>query len=563
MLTHKQITTGMGIKRRQFLLFGGTVFLSIASPRWAAAKSVREIRKIARQVTVKVITQGPSGSGVLIHKNGSIYTVLTAAHVVKNSNPEEEAYITTYDGETHPLNTQMVKMGAEADIAIATFSSDKSYRVTNVGKFKSLDVLDAVYVIGYPLADEAISVSTLTLTRGEVASIDSFEDGYGFSYTAVTKAGMSGGPVLDQGGQLIGIHGRAAGQRLQDVRIKDGLNLGIPVDTAIAAFGLGKNYQPPTEPPAEPAQAAAAEEPPPDAAPETPSAPQLSSFTFEVLGVDDQGQVRKRRIQSAQYYRQSLKDTVDLEMVYVPGGQFSMGSSVTEAHRQKNEGPRHTVTVPSFFMGKYPITQAQWQIIMGDNPSQFQGADLPVEGMSWLAAVEFCQKLSAATGQAYRLPSEAEWEYAARASTNTPFTIGKTLTTALANYDGRYTYGRGAKGTFRQTTTKVGTFAGNTFGLYDIHGQVWEWCQDHWHDTYEGAPTDGTAWINSGETNTRRVRRGGSWYEGPHTCRSAFRYRSSPDSSQNSFGLRVVCQALQSTSSVGYRSSKHLTVQRG
>lgn len=535
----------MGIKRRQLLLFGGTAFFSIAFPRQAAAKSVREIRKIARQVTVKVVTQGPSGSGVLIHRNGPIYTVLTAAHVIKNSNPGEEAFVKTYDGETHALNTQRVKTGEEADIAIATFASDKSYRTTDVGKFKALDVLDAVYVIGYPLADEAISVSTLTLTRGEIASIDSFEDGYGFSYTAVTKAGMSGGPVLDESGQLIGIHGRAAGQRLQEVRIKDGLNLGIPVDTAIAAFGLGKNYQPPAPGQPAPPTQAAAEEPPPET---EPAAPQLSSFTFEVLGVNDRGQIRRRRIQSAQYYRQSLNDTVALEMVYVPGGQFNMGSSVTEAHRHKNEGPRHSVTVPPFFMGKYPVTQAQWQIIMGDNPSQFQGADLPVEGMSWQAAVEFCQKLSAATGQAYRLPSEAEWEYAARAGTNTPFTIGATLTTQLANYDGRYTYGQGAKGPFRQTTIKVGTFAGNAFGLYDIHGQVWEWCQDHWHDDYSGAPTDGSAWVNEGETNTRRVRRGGSWYEGPHTCRSAFRYRSSPDSSQNSFGLRVVCSASPSVS---------------
>jgi formylglycine-generating enzyme required for sulfatase activity/V8-like Glu-specific endopeptidase len=538
----------MRIKRRQFLLFGGTVFLSISSSRWAVAKSVGEIRKIARQITVQVITQGSSGSGVLIDKNDSTYTVLTAAHVIKSSNPEEETYITTYDGETHPVNTRMVRMGDKADVAIATFSSDKLYRVTDVGKFKSLDVLDSVYVVGYPLADQAISVSTITLTRGEVASIGRFDDGYGFSYTAVTRPGMSGGPVLDREGQLIGIHGRAAGQHLQNVPIKDGLNLGIPVDTAVAAFGLGEKYQPPaSEQASEPTQttAEAAEEPPSEPAPETQPTPQLSSFTFEVLGVDEQGQVRTRRSQSAQYYRQSLKNTVDLEMVYVPGGQFSMGAPITEAHRQKSEDPRHAVQVPAFFMGKYPITQAQWQAIMGNNPSEFKGANFPVEGVSWLAAVEFCQKLSTATGQTYRLPSEAEWEYAARAGTNTPFLIGKTLTTELANYDGRYTYGQGPRGMFRQTTINVGTFAGNNFGFYDMHGQVWEWCQDHWHDNYNGAPADGTAWVSKEQTETRRVRRGGSWYEGPHACRSAFRYRSAPDSAQNSFGLRVVCQALK------------------
>lgn len=540
----------MGIKRRQILLFGGSVFLSIISSPRSLAKSVRDVRRIARQITVKVVTQGPAGSGVLIKKNGSIYTILTAAHVLKNSNPGEEAYATTYDGVTHLLDTRMMRLGEEADIAIATFSSDKSYQVTNVGKFKSLDILDEIYVSGFPLADQAISISTITLTRGEVASIGSFDDGYGFSYTAVTKAGMSGGPVLNQGGQLIGIHGRAAGQRLEQIRIKDGLNLGIPVDTAITAFGLDSRYQPPTaQASSEPGQTSpetVSQDPPPETTtPETQPTPELSRFTFEVLGVNDRGQVRKRRSQSAQYYRQSLKEGAALDMVYVPSGQFRMGSSVTEAHRQKSEGPRHLVNVAAFFMGKYPITQAQWQAMMGDNPAKFQGADLPVEGVSWLAAVEFCQKLSTATGQTYRLPSEAEWEYAARATTDTPFYIGETLITDLANYDGRYTYGKGPKGIFRKATNNVGTFSGNAFGLYDMHGQVWEWCQDHWHDSYDGAPADGTAWVNKGDTKTRRVRRGGSWYDGPHACRSAFRYRSLPSSYQNSFGLRVVCQALK------------------
>jgi|GEM_PF-2480364 len=533
----------MGIKRRQVLLFGGSVFLSIISAPWSWAKSVRDVRKIARQITVKVVTQGPAGSGVLIKKNGSIYTVLTAAHVLKNSNPGEEAYATTYDGVTHLLDTRLMRLGEEADIAIATFSSDNSYQVTNVGKFKSLDILDEIYVSGFPLADQAISISTITLTRGEVASIGSFDDGYGFSYTAVTKTGMSGGPVLDQEGQLIGVHGRAAGQRLEQIRIKDGLNLGIPVDAAITAFGLDSRYKPLTAQPSSETGQTPPEASPPEPTPNT--TPQLSSFSFKVLGVNDRGQVRKRRSQSAQFYRQSIKQVAALDMVYVPGGQFHMGSPITETHRQKTESPKHLVNVSTFFMGKHPITQAQWQVIMEDNPSQFQGADLPVEGVSWLAAVEFCQKLSVATGQTYRLPSEAEWEYAARAGTKTPFCIGETLITDLANYDGRYTYGKGPKGIFRKTTNKVGIFSGNAFGLYDMHGQVWEWCQDHWHNSYDGAPTNGTAWVNEGDTKTHRVRRGGSWYDGPHACRSAFRYRSLPNSYQNSFGLRVVCQTLK------------------
>ncbi|UJB68015.1 SUMF1/EgtB/PvdO family nonheme iron enzyme [Acaryochloris sp. 'Moss Beach'] len=538
----------MGIKRRQFLWFGGTAVLSLASSPWSLAKSVRDIRQIARRITVRIMTQGPSGSGVLIKRNDNIYTVLTAAHVIKNSNRGEEAYVETYDGETHLLNTQLMQVDAKADIAIATFTTNNNYRVTDIGKFKDLGILDDIYVGGYPLADQAISVSTMTLTRGEVASIGEFEDGYGFSYTAVTKAGMSGGPVLDREGRLIGIHGRAAGQRLQQVRIKDGLNLGIPINTAIAAFGLGNKYRPltaeqpenPEQPPSEPTEKETTEEPP-----EQKTLPGLSRFAFEVVGVNATGQIQKRSRQSAQYYRQDLKEDQSLDMVYIPGGRFSMGSPAAEANRQKSEGPQHQVIVPTFFMGKYPITQAQWQAVMGENPSKFQGANRPVERVSWEAATEFCQKLSELTGQEYRLPSEAEWEFAARAGTSSPFCVGATLTTEIANYDGNYTYGRGPRGTFRKATTPVGQFAPNTLGLYDMHGQVWEWCQDHWHDTYKGAPTDGSAWVKQDDLRSHRVRRGGSWYDGPHACRSAFRYRSLPSNFQNSYGLRVVCQDLK------------------
>ncbi|WP_366918668.1 SUMF1/EgtB/PvdO family nonheme iron enzyme [Acaryochloris sp. IP29b_bin.148] len=535
----------MGIQRRQFLLFGGTLFLSVTASPWSLATSARDIRKIARQITVKVMTQGPSGSGVLIKKNGPIYTVLTAAHVIKNSNPGEEAYATTYDGETHLLDTQQMKTGDKVDIAIATFFSNKVYRVTDIGQFKTLDILDEIYVGGYPFTDQAISVSTMTLTRGEIASIGRFADGYGFSYTAVTKAGMSGGPVLDQKGQLIGIHGRAAGQRLQQLRLKDGLNLGIPVDLAIQTFDLLNQSDQPLPSDASSKTDTPASEPATETDPKP--TPELSRFAFEVLGVNDQGRIRKRKKRSAQYYRQPLKEGVALDMVYIPDGQFTMGSPVTEPNRQKNEGPKHLVNVPSFFMGKYPITQAQWQAIMGNNPSKFQGAERPVEQVSWFLAEEFCQKLSEATGQDYRLPTEAEWEYAARAGTSTPFHFGNTLTTDLANYDGNYTYDKGSKGAFRGSTVAVTQLAGNAFGLYNMHGQVWEWCLDHWHDNYQKAPTDGSAWLDQGDAKMRRVRRGGSWYDGPHACRSAFRYRSYPYSYTNSFGLRVVCPALKPT----------------
>ncbi|MFM6727605.1 MAG: formylglycine-generating enzyme family protein, partial [Dolichospermum sp.] len=153
---------------------------------------------------------------------------------------------------------------------------------------------------------------------------------------------------------------------------------------------------------------------------------------------------------------------------------------------------------------------------------------------------EFCARLSNHSQRPYRLPSEAEWEYACRAGTITPFHFGETITTELANYNGNNTYGDGPKGVYREETTEVGSFKiANEFGLYDMHGNVWEWCQDDWHNNYEGAPTDGSAWIN--RSNDRKVRRGGSWYDFSDFCRSASRNWDNAKFNYNNFGFRVVC----------------------
>ena len=216
-----------------------------------------------------------------------------------------------------------------------------------------------------------------------------------------------------------------------------------------------------------------------------------------------------------------------------------MGSPAEEAGRQDNEGPQRTVAVPSFFMGRFPVTQAQYEAVMGQNPSNFKGADRPVESLSWDDAVAFCEKLSGLVGRTYRLPSEAEWEYACRAKTTTPFNVGPTITTDLANYNGNETYGNGPKGIFREETTDGGGFPPNTFGLYDMHGNVWEWCQDVWHSNYQGAPTDGSAWVD-GDDQAQRVLRGGSWVGRPVYCRSADRLRNPRDDIDVDGGFRVV-----------------------
>jgi formylglycine-generating enzyme required for sulfatase activity len=176
------------------------------------------------------------------------------------------------------------------------------------------------------------------------------------------------------------------------------------------------------------------------------------------------------------------------------------------------------------------------------DPSKFKGDNRPVEQVSWYDAVEFVERLSRQTGRHYRLPSEAEWEYACRAGTTTPFHFGETLTDKLANYAASKTFAAEPKGEYREQTTPVGSFPPNGFGLYDMHGNVWEWCADPWHESYEGAPTDGSVWEDENDNdNHYRLLRGGSWDSLPEDCRSAYRGTFSPDGRNSYLGFRVVC----------------------
>lgn len=226
-----------------------------------------------------------------------------------------------------------------------------------------------------------------------------------------------------------------------------------------------------------------------------------------------------------------------------------MGSPDGEINRASDEGPQHRVTVKGFAIGKFEITQAQWQAVaklpkvkidLPADPANFKGASLPVERVSWEEAVEFCARLSRLTGSTYRLPTEAEWEYAARAGTTTPFAFGVTMTPDIVNYHGNYPYGNASKGQYRQNTVPVGSLgAANAWGLFDMHGNVWEWCEDLWHDNYNGAPSDGSAWLSGNNSSIRAVR-GGSWSYGGRLCRSAGRFRYAPGNRDLSVGFRVV-----------------------
>ena len=267
-----------------------------------------------------------------------------------------------------------------------------------------------------------------------------------------------------------------------------------------------------------------------------------------------------------------LPGGIELVMVPIPGGRFWMGSPSGEGY--DSERPQHQVTVSDFWMGQFLVTQAQYEAVMGRNPATFQenGRNRPVETVSWHDAIAFCQRLSELTGQEFRLPSEAEWEYACRSVIShqlsvtseeltdsewnekyyQPFSFGETITTDYANYRGTdwdyggrvYSgaYGKGPKGIFREETTEVGSFPSNAFAIYDMHGNVYEWCADHWHKNYDGAPRDGSAWLSDNENNYCLLR-GGSWSSYPGFCRSAYRYGFYPELRYDFLGLRVVASS--------------------
>jgi len=289
-------------------------------------------------------------------------------------------------------------------------------------------------------------------------------------------------------------------------------------------------------------------------------------MTFDVVKVNAKGQEVEREKAEASYFTQDLGNDITLEMIAILGGTFTMGSPANEKDSFDDERPQHQVTVPPFFMGKYPVTQAQWRAVASrtdlkvekdldprgasDSPPFEGGArggsptrwDRPVEQVNWYDAIEFCARLSKLTVREYRLPSEAEWEYACRAGTTTAFHFGETITGELANYNASKTYADEPKGEYREETTPVGQFSPNAFGLYDMHGNVWEWCADTWHDNYDGAPRDGSVWTENGYDNHSSLR-GGSWYIDPFNCRSASRYDDYRRDYSGDYGFRVVCGA--------------------
>lgn len=310
----------------------------------------------------------------------------------------------------------------------------------------------------------------------------------------------------------------------------------------------------------------------------------LRSFSYETVTLDAQGREQSRRTLQAEYFAEDLGDGVTLEMVRIPGGEFAMGSSEQEMQEAladfkrydftrfdlseifggpkteatldifKGEAPKHRVRVTEFFIGRFAVTREQWRQVarwpevkldLNEDPSNCKDWwRQPVELVTWEEAVEFCARLQKKLGKVYRLPSAAEWEYACRAGTTTPFAFGQTITPQIVNYNGNHPYGNAPQGEYRGKTIAVGSLGiANAFGLFDMHGNVYELCEDVWHDNYNGAPTDGSAWLSGGDSN-QRVRRGGSWGCRGGDCRAAKQdWQYYARVSDNLVGFRVAIAA--------------------
>jgi formylglycine-generating enzyme required for sulfatase activity len=285
-----------------------------------------------------------------------------------------------------------------------------------------------------------------------------------------------------------------------------------------------------------------------------PTAPRVletRATTFRTAITDDKGKASMRRDMQAPSYTEQLGGGMLLELIAIPAGTYTMGSPDLEVDRAPSEGPQHQVSVKGFLLGKFEVTQGQWRAVaalprvdvdLSPETSQVKGDMLPVGLVSWEEAREFCARLSKATGRRYRLPSEAEWEYACRGGSADPFAFGANVTPEVVNYDGNSPYGAAPLGEARGKSVDVGSLGlANRFGLFDMHGNVWEWCADSWHEDYSGAPTDGSVWVGGDES--RKVLRGGSYRIFAAFCRSAARSGFRQDFRQEFAGFRVACDA--------------------
>lgn len=275
--------------------------------------------------------------------------------------------------------------------------------------------------------------------------------------------------------------------------------------------------------------------------------PPLPVLDIETPRLDAQGRTLAWRRYRARYLRIEFHDGEALDLMAVPATRFRMGATAGEAHCGAYECRLRSVQTAAFYLARTPVTQAQWRAVaampavareIDATPACFEGDSHPVECVSWHDAHEFCARLTRASGHALRLPSEAEWEAACRAGSRTPFHYGDTVTAAHARYETSHVYAAEAPAGTPRSTAPVGQHAPNALGLHDMHGNVWEWCADRWHDTYAGAPLDGRPWQDGGRGDWRSLR-GGSWADAPGKLRSASRSGYPAAAGNRVIGLRI------------------------
>ena len=300
-----------------------------------------------------------------------------------------------------------------------------------------------------------------------------------------------------------------------------------------------------------------------DASPSRSTLP-LTPIRYETATLNAQGMLISRRRHHAQVYRQDLGRGEGVDMILIPDHEFTRTSHDSIRAREILVGPQRSVRVSSFMMAKTPVTQAQWEAVaylpkvqrdLKPRPSYVRGETHPVECVSWFDAQEFCARLSRRSGLWFRLPREDEWEGACRAETTTPFHFGATITSDYANYSGSYPYASEVAGVYRGSTTPVELFLPNAYGLHDMHGNVWEWCADSWHDHYNSKPGDRSRRNDAAKQNTMlRVLRGGAWADTPAKLLSASRSGYPADSLNRCIGLRVALDISNPDSGKLYHS---------
>jgi formylglycine-generating enzyme required for sulfatase activity len=268
----------------------------------------------------------------------------------------------------------------------------------------------------------------------------------------------------------------------------------------------------------------------------------MQTIEFKTPTLNKKGEIVHWTDHTARQATVELGSGVHLDLLLIPGGVFQMGSPFHSG--ESDEKPQHLVIIKPFMMSKYLITEGQWKAILRKlPPCRFKGDNLPVERVSWMDAQKFCRSLSEKIGKEFHLPSETQWEYACRAGTATPFSFGETLTIEIANFNGEDTFSAEPRGFYPHVTTEGGTFPPNAFGLYDMHGNLWEWCADNWLDDYSSSPRDDSTYQN--RESSYRVARGGSWHEPAALCRSASRLRVLQTDADEVMGFRVVCSVIE------------------